>query len=113
MTRIGQGSRFTLGLEKWDTGALMKGRGSLLATLAGTGAGVLGFFARDGADLFGIISILALPPLGAVMGYELSRSEPPMVSRLSQTRGLGAPMPTFTFGVTPHGGRMGGVAGQL
>ncbi|NTX14651.1 hypothetical protein HUA76_28035 [Myxococcus sp. CA056] len=101
----------------YAAGSVMKGRGSLVATLvgglAGTGAGVLGFFARDGADLFGIITIFALPPIGAMLGYELSRSEPPAVSRFSQTRNQGAPLPAFTFRVTPHGGLMGGVAGRF
>ncbi|MFY2558137.1 hypothetical protein ACN469_10935 [Corallococcus terminator] len=101
----------------YAAGGVMKGRGSLLATLvgglAGTGAGALGFFARDGADVFGLISFLALPPIGAMLGYEFSRSEPPAVSRLSQTPSQGAPMPTFTFGTTPHGGLMGGVAGRF
>ncbi|NTX08392.1 hypothetical protein [Myxococcus sp. CA040A] len=101
----------------YAAGSVMRGRGSLLATvvggLAGTGAGALGFFANEGADAFGIITLLALPPIGAMLGYELSRSEPPAVSRFSQTRSQGAPLPTFTFRVTPHGGLMGGVAGRF
>lgn len=102
-------------LATWGAGSLMNGRGgfmgTLLGTLLGMGGGVLAVAADRGGTL-GAIALLSLPAIGAVTGFELSRhvgAETP--TRFSLT---GASVPVApTFGTTPHGGFMGGVAGRF
>lgn len=98
----------------WGAGSLMRGRGGLFSTLLGavlgTGAGLV-LLAAD-TDELGGIGLLALPTVGAVMGYELSHHAdlgPSSHFSLTQER-----MPVVpTFGTTQHGGFMGGVAGRF
>ncbi|NMO15068.1 acid shock protein [Pyxidicoccus fallax] len=110
----------TLGaaITTYAVGSLMKGRGgffgTLLGALLGTGSGVV-VAAAGGDDTLGTAALFSLPALGAMAGYELSRSlelppvpSPPRLSR-TDSRGLLAP----TFGTTPRGGFMGGVAGRF
>lgn len=105
----------TLGaaIGTYAAGSLMKGRGGFLSTLLGSvlgmGAGML-LVSADGGDGVGIVGLLALPALGSMAGYELSRTQEDP-SRFSLT-GPSVPVAP-SFGTTPHGGFMGGLSGRF
>jgi hypothetical protein len=101
------------------TGSLLGREGGFGATLLGFGvggaAGLLGAGAlsnREGGEELGV-ALLALPLLGAVLGYELSHAA--SVSDAAPGRPLRRAAPRWTpvAGVTPRGGFMGGLAGHF
>lgn len=100
-------------LTTYAAGSLMKGRGGFLGTLigaaAGTGAGLLLLFA-DNDDTIGPFSLLAMPAIGATMGYELSKVFP--VSSSFSLTGPSIPVAP-AFGTTRHGGFVGGLTGRF
>lgn len=97
----------------WASGSLMKGRGgffsTLLGAILGTGSGILLLAVNN--DTLGPLGLLAMPTIGAVLGYELSGSASPPDSHFSLTGDRVPVMPAF--GTTPHGGFMGGVSGRF
>lgn len=101
-------------------GRLMKGGGSFFGTLLGstlgTGAGLLMVVAGadSGDGTLGLIGLLALPAVGAVTGYELSRVlESPTRFSLTVTHESSEVPVVPVIGTTPHGGFMGGLTGRF
>jgi hypothetical protein len=98
----------------WGVGSAMRGRGGFLSTLIGallgTGAGLLALSADQ--DVLGPVGLLSLPAIGAVVGFELSGSTDLGPSSHFSLMGGRVPV-TPSFGTTPHGGFMGGVAGRF
>ena len=97
----------------YAAGSLMKGRGGFMSTLIGsilgTGAGLL-LVSADNGDGLGTVGLLALPAIGSMAGYELSRNleDPARVTVTGPSLAL-----TPGFGTTPHGGFMGGLSGRF
>jgi hypothetical protein len=101
-------------LTTYTAGSLMKGRGSFLGTLigaaVGTGTGLLLILSDNDGDTIGPLSLMAMPAIGATMGYELSRVFP--VSSSFSLTGPSVPVAP-AFGTTRHGGFVGGLTGRF
>jgi hypothetical protein len=98
----------------WGVGKALRGRGGFLSTLIGallgTGAGLIAVSADQ--DVLGPVGLLSLPAIGAMVGFELSGSTDLGPSSHFSLMGGRVPV-TPSFGTTPHGGFMGGVAGRF
>jgi len=108
----------TLGV--YFSGTIMKERGSFWSTLmgaiVGASSGVLTFAAFDDTNEgLAVLSLLALPPVGAVIGYELGLEPHP--SELATTAPAAGAASTVrvipSVGSTRHGGIMGGIVGSF
>ncbi|MCE9672487.1 hypothetical protein LY474_32235 [Myxococcus stipitatus] len=108
----------TLGV--YFSGTIMKERGSFWSTLmgaiVGAGSGVLTFAAFDDTnDGLAVLGLLALPPVGAVIGYELGlEPHPSELATMVPATGAASTVRLIpSVGSTRHGGIMGGIVGSF
>ncbi|KFE69648.1 hypothetical protein [Hyalangium minutum] len=111
---------FTAPLGVYAVGQLAGGQGSywtsLLGMAVGTGAGgiMVAVFSNKSGELQ-LASIVTLPILGAVLGYELwNAHQQPDIVRPARTGATGASLQLIPLaGITPGGGVFGGIAARF